>query len=171
MTLLIAHKHRSLVSAALVAISLTAAACGDTNADVHATSTAPMTAGAPTAATMLNAPPALLEAREAVWRAYFTGDSALLVSLLPEEMVGMGETRAQIIANSLAFARGSRRYEGITFSDDEFILSDSLAVTFANYEVKLSENGKPMPRRGRAIEVFRLRDGRWTNPSWHLHDK
>lgn len=116
-------------------------------------------------------PAGLLEAREAVWRAYFTCDSVGLVALLPEQMIGMGETRAQIIANAQAFVRGSWRYEGITFTDDEFIVSDSMVVTFANYDVKVTENGKPVPMKGHAIEVFKLVDGHWINPSWHLHDK
>lgn len=127
-------------------------------------------AGALTAASDSASLAALLTAREAVWRAWFTGDSAQLVALLPEEMIGMGETRAQIIANAQEFARGTAKYQGITFSDDEHITTDSMVVTFARYEVTLLDGGKPQKIAGKAIEVFKLVNGRWLNPSWHLHN-
>src|SRR5687768_6104347 len=75
----------------------------------------------------------LIVARDAVWRAYFAGDSAALVRLLPEPMIGMGETRAEIIANSRAFARGGGRLEKLEFTCDEFFVSGDVAVLFSNY--------------------------------------
>jgi hypothetical protein len=112
---------------------------------------------------------ALLEAREAVWRAYFAGDSARLVELLPERMVGMGENRAGIIASAQAFRRGGGALSAIEFSDDEVVMRDGMAVTYAKYRVLLEHAGKRDSMVGFAIELFVKLDGRWINPSWHLH--
>jgi len=114
---------------------------------------------------------ALLEAREAVWRAYFAGDSARLVELLPERMVGMGEDRAAIIASAQAFRRGGGVLTGIEFSDDEIVMRDGMAVTYAKYRVLLENAGKRDSMAGSAIELFVKEGGRWINPSWHLHEK
>ena len=113
---------------------------------------------------------ALLAAREAVWRAYFAGDSARLVELLPERMVGMPEDRAEIIADAQAFRRGGGVLRGITFSDDEIVMRDGIAVTFARYRVQLENAGRRDSMTGFAIELFVNEGGRWTNPSWHLHE-
>jgi hypothetical protein len=167
--------HSKLPNRRIVAVALcTALACGRTDetsnaSAIHAPASHSIAPQELRARTALS--PALAIARESVWRAYFTGDSALLVTLLPERMVGMEETRAQIIANAQEFARGRAKYQGITFTDDELVASDSMAVTFARYEVKLLDNGKPQTLSGRAIEIFELRNGQWINPSWHLHEK
>ena len=112
---------------------------------------------------------ALLEARDAVWRAWFAGDSARLVELLPERMVGMGEDRAKIIADAQAFQRGGSVLTGISFSEDEIVMRDGIAVTYARYRVLLENAGKRDSMVGFAIELFVKEDGRWVNPSWHLH--
>lgn len=112
---------------------------------------------------------ALLEAREAVWRAWFAGDSARLVELLPERMVGMGEDRARIIASAQAFRRGGGVLTGIEFSDDEIVMRDAMAVTYAKYRVLLENAGVRDSMVGFAIELFVKEGGRWINPSWHLH--
>jgi hypothetical protein len=112
---------------------------------------------------------ALLEAREAVWRAWFAGDSARLVELLPERMVGMGEDRAGIIASAQAFRRGGGVLTGIEFRDDEIVVRDGIAVTYAKYRVLLENAGSRDSMVGSAIELFVKQDGRWINPSWHLH--
>jgi hypothetical protein len=112
----------------------------------------------------------LVEARDAVWRAWFAGDSAGLVRLLPEPMVGMGQSRAEIIAEAQGFARGGGRLVKLDFTCDEFFLSGDVAVVYSNYRTETSEGGKPSVKTGRAIEVFERRDGKWVNPSWHLDE-
>ena len=114
--------------------------------------------------------PALILARDAVWRAYFGGDSAKLVELLPDTMVAMGKHRADIIRDAQAFVADSGRFLGIRFSDDEFYVRGDVALVFSRYEVNLTRRGKPAPMSGRAIELFEKRNGRWINPSWHLDD-
>ena len=114
--------------------------------------------------------PALIVARDAVWRAYFEGDSAKLVELLPDTMVAMGKHRADIIRDAQAFVADSGRFLGIRFSDDEFYVRGDVALVFSRYRVDLVRGGKPAPMTGRAIELFEKRNGRWINPSWHLDD-
>ena len=112
----------------------------------------------------------LLAAREAVWRAYFAGDSARLVELLPERMVGMPQDRAEIIVDAQQFRAGGGVLREIAFSDDEIVMRDGIAVTYARYRVLLENAGKRDSMVGFAIELFVKEGGRWINPSWHLHE-
>ncbi|MBL0940903.1 MAG: nuclear transport factor 2 family protein [Gemmatimonadaceae bacterium] len=113
---------------------------------------------------------ALIAARADVWRAYFEADSIKLVQLLPEQMVAMGKDRSAIIRDAQGFVASGGRFVGITFSDDEFYVRGDVALVFSKYAVALTQQGKPTTMRGRAIELFEKRDGRWINPSWHLDD-
>ena len=110
----------------------------------------------------------VVEAREAVWRAYYAGDSARLAELLPERMVGMGQDRAGIIADAQESARSGTRLLDIGFTCDEFFLSGDVAVVYSNYVTSMERGGKRSEEAGRAIELFERRDGKWINPSWHL---
>jgi ketosteroid isomerase-like protein len=111
----------------------------------------------------------LFAARDAVWRAYFAGDTAALTRILPAEMPGMGQDRAGIIADAQAFAREGGRLVTITFSDDEFYVQGDVAVLWSRYRVDLTGPEGPQVMEGRAIELFARQEGRWINPSWHLH--
>jgi hypothetical protein len=114
----------------------------------------------------------LVTAREAVWRAFYQGDSAALVRLLPERMTAMGEDRAGIIKSAIAMKRSGVRYQRMEFTNDQFFLNGNVAVVWADYVVHLLDNkGKPMRRPGRAIELFVREQGKWINPHWHLDDK
>lgn len=111
----------------------------------------------------------LLVAREAVWRAFFQGDSVALLGLLPERMVAMEQDRAGIIRDALAFQRSGATYRGIEFSDDRFFLSGNTAILWSHYVAHTADpDGTPVDRSGRAIELFVKVDGRWINPHWHL---
>lgn len=114
---------------------------------------------------------ALMAARDAVWRAYFNGDSLGLVAALPERMVGMGKHRDAIIADALEFRRGGSRLVSLTFTDDEFLVRGEMALVLSNYRVVTSRDGQQGVMAGRAIEVFTFHDGRWLNPYWHLDDQ
>ena len=113
----------------------------------------------------------LVEAREAVWRAYFAGDSARLVELLPEQMVAMGKDRAGIIAEAQELVRGGGRLVNLEFRCDEFFVSGDVAVVYSDYHAEVRGMDKPWVMRGRAIEVFERKNGRWINPSWYLDER
>ena len=111
----------------------------------------------------------LVTAREAVWRAYFQGDSAALVRLLPEKMIAMGRDRAEIIQDARGFARGGGKYVGMDFSDESFFVNGATAVLWSHYVAHLiDKSGKPNDIKGRAIELFVRENGHWINPHWHL---
>ena len=114
---------------------------------------------------------ALIAAREAVWRAYFNGDSLGLVAALPERMVGMGKHRDAIIADAIGFRQGGGTLVSVTFTDDEFLVEGTMALILSNYRVVTRHDGREGVMSGKAIEVFTLKDGRWLNPYWHLDDR
>jgi hypothetical protein len=108
-------------------------------------------------------------ARDRVWRAWFGGDSAGLVAALPERMVAMDETVAEIIANSRAFHAAGNRLVELSFSDSEFVLSDTIAVVISTYRAETVRNDTAGVMTGRATELFVREGGVWKNPHWHLH--
>ena len=112
----------------------------------------------------------LVVARDAVWRAWFAGDSAALARLLPEPMVGMGQTRAEIIADAQSSARAGRRLEKLEFTCDELYVSGDVALVFSNYRTDVRDGDDLDVTTGRAIELFERRNGVWVNPSWHLDE-
>ena len=133
-------------------------------------------AAAPTACRATSAPvdsatrAQLVIARDAVWRAWFAGDSAALVRLLPEPMVGMDQDRAAIIADAQGSAGAGRRLEKLEFTCDEFYVSGDVAVVFSNYRTDVRDGNELDVTTGRAIELFERRNGVWVNPSWHLDE-
>jgi ketosteroid isomerase-like protein len=112
----------------------------------------------------------LVQARDAVWRAYYAGDTARLLRILPKRMVGMDQDRAAIIRDAQAFAAAGGRLVKLEFKCDEFFVSGDVAVVYSQYTTETEKSGKRTAHSGRAIEVFERRDGRWVNPSWHLDD-
>jgi len=111
----------------------------------------------------------LVTAREAVWRAYFQGDSAALVRLLPARMTAMGRDRAEIIQDAITFRREGGRYAGMEFTQEEFFVSGNTAVLWSHYVAHVTDaSGSPSEMKGKAIELFVKRNGRWINPHWHL---
>jgi hypothetical protein len=110
----------------------------------------------------------IVAARDRVWRAWFAGDSAGLVAALPDSMVAMGETSADIIANALAFRAAGNRLVHLSFSDSEFMLTDTMAVVVSTFRVETVRNDSTSVMGGRAIEVFVREGSFWVNPYWHL---
>ena len=106
-----------------------------------------------------------------MWKAWFAGDSARLAELLPERMVGMGQDRAAIIAEAIAFRRAGGLLDSISFTGDELIVRDGIAVVYSRYRVHTTTGERRDSMTGAAIEVFARERGRWINPSWHLHER
>ena len=115
----------------------------------------------------------LLEAREAVWRAFFAGDRAALEKLLPEELVtmepqgGWGNRRAVLDA-SAQFAAGGGKLVRLEFPKTEIQAYGYTAMVYSNYLYELDQGGKRSTNAGRVTEVFVLHNGAWVNPSWHM---
>ncbi|MFI5228642.1 MAG: nuclear transport factor 2 family protein [Gemmatimonadales bacterium] len=114
----------------------------------------------------------LVSARDAVWRAWFAGDSARLRTLIPPALAaGSGsnwETREATVASSLGFAAGHGRLLALRFDSTSIRLRGSVAVVQSRYSLVIEDAGERMTRTGIATEVFVRRDERWVNPFWYL---
>lgn len=117
----------------------------------------------------------LLDAREAVWRAYFGGDRATLEKLIPEETITIeaGENnnwsnRQTILDGSAQFAKSGGKLIKLEFPKTEIQVYGFTAMIYANYAYELEIGGQRVKQTGRVTEVFVLRKGQWVNPGWHM---
>lgn len=116
----------------------------------------------------------LLEAREAVWRAWFGGDRATLEKLLPEELLaidadgGEWSGRNKVLEGSSRFAAGGGKLVRLEFPRTEIQVYGDTAVIYSTYVLELEQGGKRATNAGRVTEVFVNRGGQWVNPSWHM---
>lgn len=116
----------------------------------------------------------LLDAREAVWRAYFAGDRATLEKLIPEETIAIeaGEdkwsNRQVILDGSAQFAKSGGKLIQLEFPKTEIQVYGFTAVVYSNYAYELEAGGQRVNQTGRVTEVFVLRNGQWVNPGWHM---
>jgi ketosteroid isomerase-like protein len=116
----------------------------------------------------------LLEAREAVWRAYFAGDRATLEKLIPEETIAIdaGEAnwsnRQQILEGAERFAKGGGKLIKLAFPKTEIQVFGYTAIIYSTYSYELEVGGRKIDQAGRITEIFVLRKGQWVNPGWHM---
>jgi len=115
----------------------------------------------------------LLDAREAVWRAYFAGDRAALEKLLPEELItleagGDWGNRIAVLDGSARFAAGGGKLVRLEFPKTDIQVYGSTAIVYSNYIYETEQGGKREANSGRVTEVFVNRNGVWVNPSWHM---
>jgi len=116
----------------------------------------------------------LLDAREAVWRAYFAGDRATLEKLIPEETLTIeaGDNtwgnRQTVLDGSAHFAKGGGKLVRLEFPKTEIQMFGFTAVVYSTYAYELETGGQKINQSGRVTEVFVLRKGQWVNPGWHM---
>ena len=116
----------------------------------------------------------LLDAREAVWRAFFTGDRATLEKLIPEETIAIEagdnnwSNRQTILSGSDQFAKSGGKLIKLEFPKTEIQVYGLTALVYSNYAYELEVGGKRMNKAGRVTEIFVLRKGEWVNPGWHM---
>jgi hypothetical protein len=115
----------------------------------------------------------LEKARDAVWRAWFAGDSAQLAQLIPGALAAGSrsgwEDRATSFAGARQFAQSGGTLAEIRFDSTTVTLKGDVAVMQALFTyVTESADGKRAKRRGTATEVFVRQGGRWVNPFWYL---
>jgi len=115
----------------------------------------------------------LLQVREAVWRAFFANDTKTLADLVPPETISLGpgkdgwENQADILRDAADFQAKGGKLIRLEFPRTEVRRYGDVAVTYSEFLYEIELNGKRSVTTGRAMEVFVLRDGRWTNPGWH----
>ena len=116
----------------------------------------------------------LLDAREAVWRAWFSGDRATLEKLIPQETIAIESghnnwsNRETILDGSVEFAKGGGKLVKLEFPKTEIQMYGATAVVYSNYSYELEQGGQRINQSGRVTEVFVLRNGQWVNPGWHM---
>jgi hypothetical protein len=116
----------------------------------------------------------LLAAREAVWRAWYGGDTKALSQLLPPELITMHPDSADfgtydsIVAGSERFAKGGGKLTRLTFPRTEYQRYGNTVIIYTTYELGIDTGGKVNTERGKATEVFVRRGGKWLNTGWQL---
>jgi hypothetical protein len=116
----------------------------------------------------------LLDAREAVWRAYFGGDRPTLEKLLPAELLtleasgGDWGNRKTVLEGSARFAAGGGKLVRLEFPKTEIQVYGFTAIVYSNYLYEIEQGGKKWANSGRVTEVFVYQNGAWVNPSWHM---
>ncbi|MCH9651739.1 MAG: nuclear transport factor 2 family protein [Deltaproteobacteria bacterium] len=117
----------------------------------------------------------ILEAQEAVWRAYFANDQIALQALLPEgtialpaEEKGWKET-PEILTAASDLARRGAKLVRLEFPETEVqMYGRNTAVVYTTYALELEIQGERQDLSGRGTEIFSFQDGRWKNTGWHL---
>lgn len=112
----------------------------------------------------------LEKARETIWRAYFTGDSAQLQRLIPPALAAGSpsgwEERAATIARAAA---SDQRLAELHFDSTSITLRGNVAIMQARFiAVTESREGNRTTHQGTVTEIFVRQDGRWVNPFWYL---
>jgi hypothetical protein len=115
----------------------------------------------------------LLAAREAVWRAWFAGDTAALEKLLPPELITLESsdtfgTRSSNLEGSRGFAASGGKLTRLVFPRTEFQVYGNTVILYTTYEMDLVNEGKTNTERGVATEIFVKQNGRWQNTGWQL---
>lgn len=116
----------------------------------------------------------LLDAREAVWRAFFAGDQAALEKLIPDELIAIDEggsewgSRASILAAAKRFAESGGKLVRLEFPKTEMQVYGPVVIIYTTYSFDLDRNGQKSSTTGRATEMFVRRNNAWLNVGWHL---
>lgn len=116
----------------------------------------------------------LLEAREAVWRAYFSNDKATLEKLIPEETLTIESgdniwgNRTSVFEGAAIFAKSGGKLVKLEFPKTEIQVYGYTAVVYSNYLYEFEVAGQRVQHTGRVTEVFVYRKGQWVNPGWHM---
>lgn len=121
--------------------------------------------------------PDVLALREAAWRAWFAGDEKALLSMLPEDFLGIGwggteiSDRRKAIADSKEFKEAGGRLISLAFPETRAQRLGDTVVFYGSYEVTMAFGTKEEKVKGMLTEVFIKRDGRWVHPGWHLDSR
>jgi hypothetical protein len=101
---------------------------------------------------------AVLAAREAVWRAWFAGDTHRLSKLVPRELITIEPgsdtfgTRATNVVASRDFAASGGKLTRLSFPPTEFQAYGNTVILYTTYEMEFIAAGKPNTDRGVATE-------------------
>jgi ketosteroid isomerase-like protein len=115
----------------------------------------------------------LLRTRDAVWRAWFAGDTKVLADLLPPDtiVISSGEEKwkhqADVLRTAAKFHAKGGRLVRLEFPHTEVQHFGDVAVVWSNYVAETVVDGQRTSDSGRVTEIFVRQHGRWRNPGWH----
>jgi ketosteroid isomerase-like protein len=118
----------------------------------------------------------LLDAREAVWRAFFTNDQSKLDKLLPEDTITLDGpldnpfvNKAGILESAKWVAQDGTKLVRLEFPLTETQVYGDTVIIYTTYSYELENaKGERRAQKGRATEIFVRRKGEWLNSGWHL---
>lgn len=116
----------------------------------------------------------LLDAREAVWRSWFSGDSATLAKLVPKDTITIEaghnnwSNQRSILEASDQFVKSGGKLVKLEFPKTEIQVYGMTAIVYSSYAYEIEMNSQKINQAGRVTEIFVLRDGQWVNPGWHM---
>jgi ketosteroid isomerase-like protein len=116
----------------------------------------------------------LLRVQEAVWRAWFADDRAVLDKVLPEDTIAINygaekwEHRAEILESAKQFAAGGGKLIHLSFPHVEVQSFGDVAILYSLWTAEIEVDGQHSTNSGRATEIFVRRHGQWLNTGWHL---
>ena len=116
----------------------------------------------------------ILAAREAVWKAWFANDRAVLEKLIPEEVIaindGEGEwsDRAAVLDGAKRFADGGGKLVKLEFPKTQIQVYGNTVLVYTTYAYEIEMDGKRSTTSGRATEMFVRRGDDLVNVGWHM---
>lgn len=116
----------------------------------------------------------ILQAREEVWRAWFTNDHAKLEKLIPDEAVAIDsasaqwEKRATILEGARKFAASGAKLVRLEFPRTDIQLYGSTIILYTRYLYETERDGKKTSHIGNGVETFVIRNGSLVNTGWLL---
>jgi Domain of unknown function (DUF4440) len=119
----------------------------------------------------------ILNAREAVWKAFFKNDRAALERLIPEEAIAIDDgeeawsDRAAIMAGAQRFADSGAKLVRLEFPKTEMQIYGNTIIIYTTYLYETEANGKRTTMSGRGTEMFVRRGNDLVNVGWHLDSR
>lgn len=114
----------------------------------------------------------ILAKREAVWKAWFANDRAILEKLIPAEAIAIGDEgwsdRAAIFASAKSFADSGGKLVKLEFPKTEIQAYGNTVIIYTTYVFETEVNGKRSTSSGRGTEMFVRRGDELVNVGWHL---
>ncbi|HVT37969.1 MAG TPA: nuclear transport factor 2 family protein [Gemmatimonadaceae bacterium] len=117
----------------------------------------------------------LVAARDTVWHAWFSNDTALLRRYLPPAAASVEgpaskqwNNRERMIEGARAFATSKARLMDLRFVNTQFAFAGHSALVRSDFQLVMETGSHRDTTSGHATELFVLVDGTWVNPYWQL---
>jgi ketosteroid isomerase-like protein len=119
----------------------------------------------------------ILEARQAVWRAWFANDTKTMEKLVPDDAIVISsdnekfKTKADVFREAVEFQAEGSKLVRLEFPYTQMQRFGDVVIIYTKYVLETETAGKRSQSAGRATEIFVLRDGLWVNAGWHTDSR